>query len=158
MGGSAGWSSQYDRLGVIILRKQARKRLKGMDRMNRVGKEKKNIVRWLGSLVVFCILFFGTHCSVAHAQLLELRQNHPNPFNSETEIEYSLPGSGHVTLKVFNMLGKEVQTLLDEDISMGGYKVRFDGTNLPSGQYTYTMIYTSGTVSTKLSKKMYLVK
>ena len=89
---------------------------------------------------------------------VRLDQNYPNPFNGTTVITYSIPGSGHVKLEVFNMLGKEMQGLVDEDEGEGEYRLRFDGNGLPSGQYTYRMIYeTSGSIS-KLSRKMYLVK
>ena len=64
-----------------------------------------------------------------------LEQNYPNPFNPSTVISYSLPSSGKVSLKVFDMLGKEISTLVNEEKHAGQYEVKFDGANLPSGVY-----------------------
>ncbi len=66
-----------------------------------------------------------------------LEQNYPNPFNPITIIRYSIPQTGFVNLKVFDLLGSEVSTLVDEEKSAGNYKVKFDGSNLASGIYFY---------------------
>lgn len=68
-----------------------------------------------------------------------LKQNYPNPFNPATSIEFSIRQAGHVTLKVYDLLGKEVATLVDEVKDIGNYKVTFDAQSLPSGTYFYTM-------------------
>jgi Secretion system C-terminal sorting domain len=83
-----------------------------------------------------------------------LAQNYPNPFNPTTEIEFSLPTAGMTTLKVYNMLGQEIATLVNEELVAGSYKTRFDATRLSSGTYIYTLV--SGTQV--ISKKMLLVK
>ena len=83
-----------------------------------------------------------------------LSQNYPNPFNPSTEIEFSIKKAGDVSLKVYDLLGREVRTLVDEDMAAGTYKVRFDGTNLASGVYIYRIV--AGEFSA--IKKMVLVK
>ncbi len=61
-----------------------------------------------------------------------LSQNYPNPFNPTTKISYSIPKAGHVSLKVFDILGKEVATLVNEQKQVGIYEVIFNGSNYPS--------------------------
>ncbi|MBI9071049.1 MAG: family 10 glycosylhydrolase [Melioribacteraceae bacterium] len=68
-------------------------------------------------------------------QSFELSQNYPNPFNPETTIEYSIANRDHVKLSVVDILGQELNVLVDENKSAGNYKVKFDGKNLPSGIY-----------------------
>ncbi|QQS37325.1 MAG: T9SS type A sorting domain-containing protein [Ignavibacteriales bacterium] len=69
-----------------------------------------------------------------------LYQNYPNPFNPATVISYQLPTKGHVSLKVYDALGVEVASLLDEVKDAGSYDVNFDASNLTSGVYFYTLI------------------
>ncbi len=88
------------------------------------------------------------------ASSFQLFQNFPNPFNPATTIEYSLPEAGHVSLKVFDMLGKEVATLVHEHQQAGGHVIPFDGAGLSSGVYVYRI--TVG--STTFSRKMTLMK
>ncbi len=83
-----------------------------------------------------------------------LDQNYPNPFNPTTKISYQLPQSGYVNLKVFNTLGKEVASLVNEEKSAGHYKVDFNAQGLSSGIYFYTI--QSG--SFQETKKMILLK
>ena len=66
-----------------------------------------------------------------------LEQNYPNPFNPSTTIEYTIPQNGFVSLKVFNVLGKEVATLVNGQNDAGNHKVEFDATSLNSGVYFY---------------------
>jgi hypothetical protein len=83
-----------------------------------------------------------------------LQQNYPNPFNPGTKIDYAVPTAGHVSIKVYNLLGQEVATLLNENLTPGQYQVAFDGTRLPSGIYYYKMV--AGNFSE--SRKMILLK
>ncbi len=83
-----------------------------------------------------------------------LEQNYPNPFNPTTVISYQLPKSGNVSLKVYDVLGKEVATLVNEVKQSGSYHINFDASNLASGVYIYT-IRANDYVS---SKKMLLIK
>jgi len=68
-----------------------------------------------------------------------VEQNYPNPFNPATKIRYSLPQNGLVTLKIYNVLGKEIQTLISEIQTQGEHLVEFDGSALSSGIYFYKL-------------------
>jgi len=68
-----------------------------------------------------------------------LSQNYPNPFNPITTIKYNLPGISFVTLKVYDVLGNEIASLVNEQKPAGSYEVEFDGTNLTSGIYFYQL-------------------
>lgn len=76
--------------------------------------------------------------------------NYPNPFNPTTTINYQLPESGFVTVKVFDILGKEVTLLVNENKSAGYYTVNFNGSNLTSGVYIYTIQVNGITQSKKM--------
>jgi len=83
-----------------------------------------------------------------------LSQNFPNPFNPATVINFSLPVSGFVKLKVFNALGKEVETLVNENLSTGSYSVSFNASALSGGIYFYKL----ETEKFSETKKMILIK
>lgn len=84
-----------------------------------------------------------------------LYQNYPNPFNPSTKIRFSISKPDYVTLKVYNSLGREVQTLINEFKNISSYEVDFDGTNLSSGVYYYQL--KSGSEQA-LTQKMLLMK
>ena len=84
----------------------------------------------------------------------ELAQNYPNPFNPTTVIGYTIPRDGPVSLKIFDVLGREVRTLVHESQTVGKYSVKFDGAGLASGIYFY-QLRSGDFVSIK---KMLLVK
>lgn len=83
-----------------------------------------------------------------------LEQNYPNPFNPVTTITYSLPMRSYVELKIYDMLGREVTALVSKEQNAGEYKVKFNGSSLPSGIYVYTI--QAGQF--RESKKLVLVK
>jgi hypothetical protein len=68
-----------------------------------------------------------------------LWQNYPNPFNPSTKIRFSVPQSSNVVIKVFDILGSEIETLVNEEKPAGNYEVEFDATRLPSGIYFYRL-------------------
>jgi hypothetical protein len=73
------------------------------------------------------------------ASTFTLKQNYPNPFNPSTTIEFTLPKSEYVELRVYNILGKEVSTLVSNKLNQGNHTYQFDGKNLASGIYYYQL-------------------
>lgn len=73
------------------------------------------------------------------AETFDLAQNSPNPVSDQTRITFSLKESGNVTLKVYNQLGEEVVTLVNQFMNVGTYESTFNTQNLPSGTYFYTL-------------------
>ncbi len=93
----------------------------------------------------------------AYVSGFELMQNYPNPFNNETIIKFTLPSLnyyGNVSLKVYDLLGKEVLTLLNEPLEAGSYEYKFNASELSSGTYFYKL--SAGDFSE--IKKMVLIK
>jgi len=74
-----------------------------------------------------------------HPVEFSLSQNYPNPFNPSTKIKYALSSRQYATLKVYDILGNEIATLVNEEKPAGRYEVEFDGTGLPSGIYFYRL-------------------
>lgn len=87
-------------------------------------------------------------------QSFRLYQNYPNPFNPTTTIRFEIPQSDFVSLKLFDLLGREVATLVNENLQSGSYEVTFDANGLPSGVYVYRL-QTSQYAETK---RMVLIK
>jgi len=79
-----------------------------------------------------------------------LYQNYPNPFNPTTIISYSIPKSALVTLKINDLLGREISTLVNKFQNQGSYKVEFNGSNLSSGVYFYRLKFNSKILTKKL--------
>jgi len=69
----------------------------------------------------------------------ELFQNYPNPFNPTTRIKFSIMINAQVTMKIFDILGKEIETLIEEELSPGIYEINWDASILPSGVYFYKL-------------------
>lgn len=84
----------------------------------------------------------------------ELNQNYPNPFNPTTEITFSLAEKGFTTLKVYNAIGQEISTLINQDLNAGKHQVVFNAQDLPSGIYFYKLESTNAVQM----KKMALMK
>ncbi|MBK8946740.1 MAG: T9SS type A sorting domain-containing protein [Ignavibacteriae bacterium] len=93
------------------------------------------------------------HYHLIEAEYL-LSQNYPNPFNPTTIINYSLKKEGFTTLKIYDILGSEITTLVSENKFAGSYTIEFDGSNLSNGVYFYTI--NSGNFHQ--TKKMILIK
>ncbi len=83
-----------------------------------------------------------------------LSQNYPNPFNPETNIQFEIPKSSSVKLTIYNLIGKEIVTLINEELNPGIYKTNWNAENYPSGVYFYKL----ETENFSLSKKMILLK
>jgi myo-inositol-hexaphosphate 3-phosphohydrolase len=84
----------------------------------------------------------------------KLEQNFPNPFNPSTEIRFSVPEAGMTRVVVYDLLGREVEVLVNEYLNAGDYRTTFTADGLSSGTYVYMM--TSGTA--RMTKKMVLMK
>jgi len=84
----------------------------------------------------------------------ELKQNYPNPFNSSTNIEFSIPEKGFVSLKIYNILGKEIETLVEEEKEAGNHKIQWQPKNLPTGIYYLNLVANNK----KATRKMVLLK
>jgi hypothetical protein len=113
------------------------------------GKPASHFARWdLDGTVT------SVHSMLEVPNGLRLNQNYPNPFNPTTTIRFQLYETSHVTLEVFDLLGRRVQLLADEVITAGTHHVVFDGRQLPGGVY----IYRIQTPGRSLSKKLTLLK
>ena len=96
----------------------------------------------------------GTEFDDVLPQSLTLQQNYPNPFNPNTTIRFSLPAATDVQLQVFDLLGRNVATLVNGALPAGQHDVAFHASDLTSGLYLYTI--TAG--SQRLSRTMTLIK
>ena len=88
----------------------------------------------------------------------ELKQNYPNPFNPTTKINFLIPQSSFIQLKVFDISGREVKELYKGNVTAGEYSVNFDASGLTSGVYFYTLSGSNGADQFSVTKKMLLVK
>ena len=104
--------------------------------------------------ILLSSLIIAQESDISTPNKFSLEQNYPNPFNPSTTIRYSIPSPSSVQLKIYNILGNEIATLVNEELAAGNYNVEYDASNLPSGIYFYTLT-TDGFSETK---KMTLVK
>ena len=101
------------------------------------------------------VLFLGVNSGNSNVPAeYKLEQNYPNPFNPSTTINYALPKSSNVTLKIYDMLGNEVRTVVNAFVPAGNHSVNFDASTLASGIYFYKIVAGDFTDA----KKMTLVK
>ncbi|MFH0988578.1 MAG: T9SS type A sorting domain-containing protein [bacterium] len=96
---------------------------------------------------------------VSPPETFELFQNYPNPFNPSTTIAYQLSKEAHINLRIFNMLGQQVTTLVDAERLAGYFKETFDASHYASGAYVYVLTTTENSGSKQIARKaMMLVK
>ena len=107
-----------------------------------------------GAVVQFSTLTSVSDSKINVPSSYNLFQNYPNPFNPSTKIEFSLPSKQFVSLKVYNLLGQEVATLVNKEMALGNYTVNFSANGLSSGVYLYKL--SAGNYSQ--TKKMLLMK
>jgi len=110
-----------------------------------------------GWSVTWWFVYYADATKVSDSKIISeysLFQNYPNPFNPTTTINFTIPKTSFVTLKVYDLLGKEIATLVNEEKHAGSYNIEFNGKDLPSGIYLYR-IYAGEYIQTK---KMILMK
>jgi len=88
----------------------------------------------------------------------KVSQNYPNPFNPSTKINYDLPFDGNVSVKIFDMSGKELFTAVNENQTAGYYSFNFDGSSLSTGAYFYRISASGNSQNFVMTKKMMLIK
>jgi hypothetical protein len=88
----------------------------------------------------------------------KLEQNYPNPFNPETTIKFEIPQSSFTKLVIYNVLGKEIEELVNMELNAGSYEVTWDAFNYPSGTYFYKLSAISGSENYSETKRMVLIK
>lgn len=119
----------------------------------KVGTFKTSTVAYVINLTA-TVLATGVNDETLQLNDFSLSQNYPNPFNPSTKISWQSSVSSWQTIKIYDMLGREVASLVDEFKPVGNYEVEFDGKNLPSGIYLYRL--TAGSFSQ--TRKMILEK
>jgi hypothetical protein len=105
-------------------------------------------------LIIFASASVDRNLTLQQPQMFRLNQNYPNPFNPTTKITYTIPTASKVTLKIFNLLGQLVATLVDEQQDANTYVKEFDASRLASGTYFYQI--NAGNFNS--TKKMILIK
>ena len=121
-------------------------------RFNAISAADNNL--YIDSLCILCITGIHQNQQSTKPQVYDISQNYPNPFNPTTNIKYQIPNNSFVSLKIFDVLGREVTTLVNEKQNAGRYEVSWDATNYPSGVYFYTIKAGDFTQT----KKMLLIK
>jgi len=132
---------------------------------NKAGNNNYSAVKYdsSGNLIFISNDSLGNHAGKPHGSInsntaFKLDPNYPNPFNPSTNISYTLPVGSFVTLKVYDLLGREINTLVKGNQDAGSYKVNFDGSALSSGIYIYKLTALAGTTRFEKVEKMTLIK
>ena len=101
----------------------------------------QGVMAFRDSIIMHCQVITTVYNSnlQSHPKDLQLYQNYPNPFNPSTNIDYSIPQKCFVTIKVYDINGKYVSTLVNEEKSAGNHIVKYNANNLVSGVYFYVM-------------------
>lgn len=121
-----------------------------------VDKDTVFAVGWGGSVLKMGGDFVsGIEWSATTPKDYNLKQNYPNPFNPVTTIEFEIPKSGFVDLKIYDIAGKEIANAINMNLNSGTVKYKFNGANLSSGVYFYRLLVNGQHIDTK---KMILVK
>ena len=107
-----------------------------------------------GAILKYVPASVSINIKSGNPEVFSLDQNYPNPFNPSTVIRYSLKEKSFICLKIYDLVGKEISVLVNEDQNAGIYSVKFEGINLPGGIYYYTL--RSGNIS--VTKKMVIIK
>jgi len=115
--------------------------------LNYIGNRKDIWYTTLGHLYLYQMIYQGANTIIGiepntkHeiSSSFYLEQNYPNPFNPNTSIQYALGSTQFITLKVYDVLGREVATLVNEEQSEGKYEIKFEGNELASGIYFYKL-------------------
>jgi hypothetical protein len=125
------------------------------------GANNKNSVTKLKQLSDAVQAFYNSNLSVGISTLstsvpekFSLYQNYPNPFNPTTKIKFDIDKSGFASLIVYNVAGKEITRLVNQNLKHGSYEFEFNAADLPSGVYFYKL----ETPNTSSVKKMSLIK
>jgi len=112
------------------------------------------LVTWTWGYLRFYDILTTIESLVNLPTSFDLAQNYPNPFNSSTNIEFSIPEKGFVSLKIYNILGQEIETLVEEEKEAGNYKIQWQPKNLPTGIYYLNLVANNK----KTTRKMVLLK
>jgi len=119
------------------------------DRYDNEGEDRWKVVKQLSAYLPA----EGIPGSGKTSPIFSISQNYPNPFVSTTTIDFIVSESGLYTIKVFNLLGKQVATLFNEHVSPGSYKVHFKADQYPSGMYMYTLQNKNSLLTKKMTLK-----
>jgi hypothetical protein len=143
------WTNEYDNTGKVIK----------LDRYNDIFILGDGCSSSTNSCDILVVKYSQiTSGIINHNKIVynyKLEQNYPNPFNPVTNIKYQIAKNSSVTLKVFDILGREIETLINEKQNTGTYEIKFNGSKLASGMYFYSLFINGNRFDTK---KLILLK